>query len=167
MHVYVCAWRGQRNLRPDFMCAGKDLQNRVFWRLLAISQFNGAVCCWAFKVLSFGNSGGKTYSEASPCLSAVYLETLPSPCCPVGHTIPTLCHVKGYQVAQWCRVISEGTLEYVAQGKVLFAQEFFLVNKLTDKLKQNYWAMAKKRKSHTSFVFSRLLSADEICYYWP
>lgn len=125
MHVYVCAWRGQGNLRPDFMCAGKDLQNCVFWWLLAISQFNGAVCCWAFNVLSFGNSRGKTYSEAGPCLSGVSLETLTSPCCTAGHVTPTLCHVKGYQVAQRCRVISEGTLEYVSQGKVLFSSRGF------------------------------------------
>lgn len=159
MHVYVCAWRGQGNLRPVFMCTGKDLQNHVFWWLLAISQFNGAVCCWVFNVLSFGNSGGKTYGEAGPCLSAVYLETLTSPCCTAGHLTSTLCHVKGYQVAQQCRVISVGTQEYVAQGKVLFAQEVFLVNKLTDKLKQSYWAMAKKKeKSHFLCVQQTVVS---------
>lgn len=103
MHVYACVWRGQGNLRPVFICAGKDLQNHVFWRLLAISQFNGAVCCWAFNVLSFGNSGGKTYSEAGPCSNAVYLETLTSPCCITAHVAPTLRHVKGYPVAQRVR----------------------------------------------------------------
>lgn len=100
MHVYVCVWKGQGNLRPVFIWAGKGLQNRVFWRLLAISQFNGAVCCWAFNVLSFGYRGGKTYSEAGPCSNAVYLETLTSPCCIAAHVVPTLCHVKGYLVAQ-------------------------------------------------------------------
>lgn len=173
MHVYVCAWRAQGNLRPDFMCAGKDLQNRVFWRLLAISQFNGAVCCWAFSVLSFGNSGGETHGEAGPCFSAVYLETLTSPCCTAGHVTPTLCHVEGYQVAQRCRILSEGTSECAAQGRVPFAQEVFLVNKLTDKQKQSYWATTKKKeKSHFLCVqqtvvsrWSLLLLALEKAYF--
>lgn len=94
-------WTG--NLRLVFIRAGKDLQNCVFWRRLAISQFNGAVCCWAFNVLTFGNSRGKTYSEAGPCSSVVYLETITSPCYITAHVAPTHCHVKGCPAARWVK----------------------------------------------------------------
>lgn len=150
---------GTGNLRLVFIRAGKDLQNCVFWRRLAISQFNGAVCCCAFNVLTFGNSRGKTYSEAGPCSSVVYLETITSPCYITAHVAPTHCHVKGVQQRGECRVILIGVLEYVAQRKTLFAQEVFLVNKLTGRLKQNYWAIAKKReKSHCPCVHQAVVS---------
>jgi len=42
---------------------------------------------------------------------------------------------------------------------MLFAQEFFPVNKLTHRLKQNYWAVAKKKeKSHFLCVQQAVVS---------
>lgn len=166
MHAYVCVWRGQGNLRPVFICAGKDLQNCVFWHLLAISQFNGAVCCWAFKVLLFGNSREKTYSETGPRLNAVYLETLTSPCCITAHVAPTLCHVKVYPAVQ--RAVQSRFSWHVricCTRKDILCTEGFSC-KQTDQAKAKLLSCSKE-KSHTSLVFSRLLPVDEDCYYSP